>query len=98
MTSEFNFIHKRLPDTDRELFFGASHCDDSFTEIDDSTTMADILAAADVFQSKTQARKNLQDISIPAGFSDKYYSKKTKRVTILNYFPQWEVVGVVWLI
>lgn len=47
-------------------------------------TMADVLVMANVFQSKSQARKSGIDLTIPKGFTDVYRGKLKTRITILN--------------
>lgn len=88
--NEYNFIHRRLPETDKELFFGPLTDQDEFIEFDDGYTWLDILVEIGMFSSKSEARKNIKnlpvDIEIEPGFKDVYLGKKKTRVTVLNWF------------
>lgn len=81
---EFNFI-KSEKYTDRELFFGPLKETDLFIEIEDKWTMIDIMIKAEIFKSKSDARRNNWNKEIPFGFTDFYAGKYKNRITILNY-------------
>ena len=85
--NEFNFIHKDLPESDRELFFGPLMPEDAFIVFDDTWTMAHIAHAIGMFPSVTQARKNGFG-AIQPGFSLHVLSKKKRVVSILNRFEE----------
>lgn len=83
---EYNFIYK-VEEPDKELFFGPltpGDSNDDFIEILPHWNMANIVAAAGIFPSTTQARRNGFDKDIPKGFTDMYLGKKKIRITILN--------------
>lgn len=82
---EFNFIHKDLPESDRELFFGPLGGEE-FIEFDDDWQMDDVWVRARFFASKSQARKNNHGGPIPAGFNDYIKKRRGIRVTILNRY------------
>ena len=92
MENEFNFIHEKLPETDKELFFGPLTSEDKFTTINDNTTWADILVLSKIFESKSQARKNLTnikgitDLKILSGWSSLSIGKKKVKIHVLNWF------------
>lgn len=86
MNPEFNFIHKDLPDSDRDLFFGPLTENDKFIVFDDGVIMAHLIAQIGLFTSIGQARKNGWDKPIPIGYTDLIVGKKKIYVTILNKF------------
>jgi hypothetical protein len=86
MAPNFNFISEKMTESDKELFFGPIEKNDKFIVFPENWTMADIVHAAGIFPSRTQARKNGWDKPIPLGFQDMFLTKRKIRVTILNDF------------
>ena len=86
MENEFNFIHEKLPESDKELFFGPLSDDDSFITINDKTTLAEITVAAGIFPSKSQAKKNLTNTELTSGWSQLIIGKKKVKINVLNWF------------
>lgn len=86
--NEFHFIHKDLPDSDRELFFGPTTGEESFVEFDDSWSLANVMVEIGLFPSLSQARKNGQAGEIPEGFTEvrRGKNKNRKFIFILNRF------------
>lgn len=83
---EYNFIYN-IEESDKELFFGPlnnNDPNDSFINIKEHCTIANIVNEAGIFDSVTQARKNGFNYEIPKGFSDRYLTKRKIRITILN--------------
>lgn len=76
-----NFISKNISEEDKELFFGPLEGEE-FTVIEWNWTMANILHAAGIFPSVTQARKNGEDDPIPQGFTILKRGKKKNRKEI----------------
>lgn len=91
MSTDWLFIHERLPDDFRNLFFGPILPGETFLTFGDQADMGNIVAQAGIFPSATQARKNGWNHPIPEGFS-RFIHKKTRREGfILNLFPGWEI-------
>ena len=88
IANEFNFIHKDLSDTDRELFFGPLTEQDEFILIDSTWTLAHIAHAIGMFPSVNQARKNGFNKPLDSGFSQHVLSKQKRLVSILNWFEE----------
>ena len=76
-----NFITKNVTDEDKELFFGPLDGEE-FVEIEEHWLMANILHAAGIFPSVTQARKNGEDKPIPSGFTILRRGKRKNRKDI----------------
>ena len=81
MSSGLNFITPDLSEEDKDLFFGPLD-EEEFIVIEENWTMANILHAAGVFPSITQARKNTSEHVIPSGFTILTRGKKAKRKVI----------------
>lgn len=79
---DYNFF-KSSQESDRELFFGPPE-GERFIDIQDGWTMAHIMAAAGIFPSVSQARKNGYNRPIPDGFTDLRAGKLRKRITIFK--------------
>ena len=77
-----NFIHKDLPLSDRELFFGPLDSEDKFVEFDNEWQLEHIFVNIGLFKSLTQARKNASSGLIPAGFSSITRGKNQKKIEI----------------
>lgn len=92
MENEFNFIHEKLPESDRELFFGPITVQDRISKISDTTMWPDILVECKIFASKSQARKNManikgiSDLKPGPGWTSLVIGKKKIRIYVLNYF------------
>ncbi len=87
MSHEFNFIHESRTQEDKESFFGPLEpTDGPFIVFNDKWTMADIVVAAGIFPSKSQAKKNGWDKPIEKGWSQFVLTKRKIKVFILNYF------------
>lgn len=76
-----NFITPNVTDEDKELFFGPLDGEE-FTVIEEHWTMANILQAAGIFPSVSQARKNGENKPIPEGFTILRRGKKKNRKDI----------------
>lgn len=89
--NDFNFISKNVEYDDLDLFFGPL-TDETFIQIEDHWTMANIMKEAKIFPSTTQARKNGWNKDIPSGFS--FYevgkNRNKKLVYILNIGETYE--------
>jgi hypothetical protein len=70
-------------ETDKDLFFGPLD-GETFTRIEPTWNMSNIMAISVVFPSSSQARKNGWNKAIPQGFTDLYVGKNKTRITILN--------------
>lgn len=79
-----NFIHAKLPDSDRELFFGPLEPNEKFMLFSSEATMANLVVMLGKFPSITQARKNGWDKPIPVGFSA--HSVGKTKFWVLNWF------------
>lgn len=79
-----NLIHKDLPHSDRELFFGPLEDGEEFLEFE-TNQMPSLLALAGVFPSAKQASKNgWAGKEVAAGYSEVKVGKR--RLYILNIF------------
>jgi hypothetical protein len=72
--------------SDRELFFGPLEDIDVWIELSVNVRWPDVMVAAGVFTSKSQARKNGWDKDVDAGFTDITVGKLKHRITILKEF------------
>lgn len=90
MNTDWLFIHERLPDSFRDLFFGPILPEEAFVTFGDQADMGNLIAQTGIFPSASQARKNGWNRPVPEGFS-RFIHKKTRREGfILNLFPGWE--------
>ena len=84
--NSFNFIHKGHL-CDKHLFFGPIESGDKFITIDDEWKLEDIAVACEIFQSKTQARKNGWNGELKDGWSEfRSITKKKISIFVLNKF------------
>jgi hypothetical protein len=74
-----NFITPNVSDEDLDLFFGPDSQEEKFVVIQKDWTMANILVAAGILPSLTQARKMKEDKPIPPGFTIITRGKKKNR-------------------
>jgi hypothetical protein len=82
---DFNFIKSSNVEGDKELFFGPiDQTVDKFIPLTDAMTMADVMVAAGIFPSNSQARKNGWNKPVPDGFTDRFVGKYKTRITILK--------------
>jgi hypothetical protein len=83
---ELNFISKNVSAKDKDLFFGPKVDNETFIEIEDHWSMANILAAAGIFKSVSQARKQGEHKPIPEGFTilERGKNQRKKIIFILN--------------
>jgi len=81
---EMNFISKNISEEDKDLFFGPLEGEE-FIIIEDHWTMANLLHAAGIFPSVSQARKNGENRPIPQGFTilKRGKTKNKKEIFIL---------------
>jgi hypothetical protein len=79
MSSGLNFITPNVTEEDKDLFFGKG---EEFIIIEEHWTMANLLHAAGIFPSISQARKNGENNPIPKGFNILTRGKKAKRKVI----------------
>lgn len=80
-----NFITGNITDEDKELFFGPLDGSEEFIVIKKFWTMANLLFAAGIFPSITQARKNGEDKPIPPGFTILTRGKKKNKKDIFIF-------------
>ena len=78
----FNFFSSSR-ESDKELFFGPLE-DETFTEIGENWTMANIVVAMEIFPSITQARNNGYNKPIPEGFTHMSVGKKKYQAFIFK--------------
>ena len=78
-SSGLNFITPNVTEEDKDLFFGKG---EKFIIIEEHWNMANLLHAAGIFPSVTQARKNNENDPIPCGFTIITRGKKAKRKVI----------------
>lgn len=95
LPTDYNFIivNSNYQQQDCQLFFGGEQV--ILINAERTVDMYDLLVLADVFPSKSVARKNWKtnDGSIQSGFSDfTGIGKMNKRITILN--PRGDTNGI----
>ncbi len=79
---KFNFFSSSR-ESDKELFFGPLE-EETFIEIGENWTMANIVVAMGIFPSITQARNNGYNKPIPDGFTFKSIGKLKYQVFIFK--------------
>ncbi|MCI0564306.1 MAG: hypothetical protein MN733_38015 [Nitrososphaera sp.] len=81
---EFNVLieHPNFSERDRRLIFE----DDAAVVFPRTATMLDVLVAAGVFPSKSQARKNWNQVDIPEGLN-RFEGVGKRRLTIFVHKP-----------
>ena len=77
---ECNFFKSSL-ESDRDLFLKKKK-NETFVEIQDNWTMANIVVTLGIFPSVTQARANGWNKPIPRGFNDMRIGKNKRRAII----------------
>lgn len=78
-----NFATPNMSDSDEDLFFGPlDDGGEEFIDIEENWTMANILVAAGILPSLTQARKMKEDKPIPLGFTIVTRGKKKNRTEL----------------
>jgi hypothetical protein len=83
---DVNVLVGDTPDSDKELFFGPLEESDVWIKLSSDARWPDVMAAAGIFTSKSQARKNGWDKDIDEGFTDIRVGKLKHRVTVLKEF------------
>ncbi len=85
MRRSINFlIGDGILESDKDLFFGPISDTDEWFEFPYDVDYPEILVAAKLFTSKSQARKNGYNKSIPDGFSNFIFGKLHHEITILR--------------
>ncbi len=79
---DLNFIHKNLPNSDRDLFFGPLGSDNFQTF--ECETLGPLMVVAGKFPSLTQARKNGWDRPLATGFQQFVVGGKSKNRTVIS--------------
>jgi len=88
---DINVMIGGLLESDKELFFGPLDNSETWIILPINARWPEVLAAATVFSSKTQARKSGWDKDVEPGFSEITIGKLKHKITVLKEF---EVVDV----
>jgi hypothetical protein len=82
-----NYLAGHWDERDKNLFFGP--LDEEEFIVIEGNLLAHVVAAAEIFPSVGQARKNGWDKPIPAGYSEYIAGKHKKRICVLNPSEAW---------
>lgn len=83
---DVNVLVGDLPNSDRDLFFGPLDGSEIWIELPIEAKWPDVMAAAEVFPSKSQARKNGWDKELELEFSAVIIGKLKHNITVLKQF------------
>lgn len=81
---DVNVLVGSLPESDRDLFFGPLDGSETWIELDSDARWPDIMSAAGIFPSKSQARKNGWDKEVEPGFTHIKVGKLKHCITVLK--------------
>ena len=77
-------IGKGVRERDKELFFGPIREGDTFMRFSYEARLPVVLREMGIVQSGMEAVRNGWDCEIPDGFSDHFFGKRKKRLSILK--------------